>query len=790
MKIKRIIAVIPLVAALLPLVLHSSQTGFAAVKTDIADIKDGESFIIVNDAGKNTVSKYRSGRRLSAVPLSFGSLDGVSAVVDLPDNAAVFCTETSPDGIYLKSDEGYLTSADTGNGLFFTSEKTEFGLWRFVDGKYILNVNAEFNSKKNNYLEYYPNSDFYSTYDKGSGSSDSLFKMSFYRLTGGETGKKGGAYSLPVFETSDVHGKIAEISGENTGYLLAYIADKINDKRKNDKSRAVLVDGGDVYQGSPLSNLLNGESVSAVFDRMGYDAVAVGNHEFDWGIENTTDGDATMKDYTLNGVKHENLIPLVASNLYKDGEKVRFARDYVILEKTASDGETDLRVRIAVIGFLPDYSSSILYTRFTGEGYKIYEDHAAVNRLARELEEKGLCDATLLLVHGEAEETARRLGGDTAIDLVLGGHTHRNVSGRVNGLNYVQPAAYGQAYAYAELTFEPDAENKPVFKGVRAVQTLSAAKYEMLYKNSGGEELDPDIVALTDIYTDLISFAVNREIGYITETVSKNNLIGGSGNRSNTAGNWMSSIIARAAGADIGFMNSGGVRVSLDVTGGRRVITAADVYDVFPFGNFIYCYELTYGELLTLLEYSLTQSGGSLISYMTGIDCYYGGRGVNALVMKGVPVYKNGIFADGWENKKVKVAVNEYIATSDRRENGTPNPLVAWNKTDKLISVSPADNEGALEVLKGEAEKSGGLLTVDTHAYYINGTYNGEIKSADPGEIIIPADNGEQGGERQTGDVNAPLLLIPAAAAALAVLLKVIAAAVITAVVRKKEKKQ
>jgi hypothetical protein len=175
---------------------------------------------------------------------------------------------------------------------------------------------------------------------------------------------------------------------------------------------------------------------------------------------------------------------------------------------------------------------------------------------------------------------------------------------------------------------------------------------------------------------------------------------------------------------------------------------------------------------------------------MTGIDCYYGGGGVNALVMKGVPVYKNGKFADGWENKKVKVAVNEYIATSDRRENGTPNPLVAWNKTDKLISVSPADNEGALEVLKGEAEKSGGLLTVDTHAYYINGTYNGEIKSADPGEIIVPADNGEQGGERQTDNVNAPLLLIPAAAAALAVLLKVIAAAVITAAVRKKEKKQ
>lgn len=89
-----------------------------------------------------------------------------------------------------------------------------------------------------------------------------------------------------------------------------------------------------------VSNTLDGESLSAAFDAMEYDAVAVGNHEFDWGIDTVIDSDSTMRDYNEGGSFHKNNIPVVCCNLFKDGQKVDFADDYVILHKKAYDSES------------------------------------------------------------------------------------------------------------------------------------------------------------------------------------------------------------------------------------------------------------------------------------------------------------------------------------------------------------------------------------------------------------------------------------------------------------------
>ena len=59
--------------------------------------------------------------------------------------------------------------------------------------------------------------------------------------------------------------------------------------------RAVLLDGGDIFQGNTLSNLLDGRPLAEAYQLMGYDAVTIGNHEFDWQIENTVEP-ALIKD--------------------------------------------------------------------------------------------------------------------------------------------------------------------------------------------------------------------------------------------------------------------------------------------------------------------------------------------------------------------------------------------------------------------------------------------------------------------------------------------------------------
>lgn len=95
--------------------------------------------------------------------------------------------------------------------------------------------------------------------------------------------------TIEVFETTDVHGYLVDTSSGNEStfqYRMAYIANAVNEARANAENDAVLLlDGGDIYQGTPVSNLTYGNALRAAYDAMGYDAVSLGNHEFDWNVK-------------------------------------------------------------------------------------------------------------------------------------------------------------------------------------------------------------------------------------------------------------------------------------------------------------------------------------------------------------------------------------------------------------------------------------------------------------------------------------------------------------------------
>ena len=147
-----------------------------------------------------------------------------------------------------------------------------------------------------------------------------------------------GDYLLPLIETTDIHGLIADNSTDSIHYRLAYIADKVKDIRGHGgaykKERLLLLDGGDLYQGTTISNLQQGKPIYVSFDKMEYDAVALGNHDFDWGLENMVDPDATLLDYDYNGGHYVNEVPVICANLYQHGNRVSSTKDYVIVERT------------------------------------------------------------------------------------------------------------------------------------------------------------------------------------------------------------------------------------------------------------------------------------------------------------------------------------------------------------------------------------------------------------------------------------------------------------------------
>lgn len=551
-----------------------------------------------------------------------------------------------------------------------------------------------------------------------------------------------GKYTLSVMETTDVHGTLVNTSTGTNHYRLAYIADKANDIRGRgadyDRQRLLLLDGGDIYQGTVLSNIRRGKPMYMAFDKMDYDAVALGNHEFDWGFETMVDDDATLLGYEFAGKRSDNLVPVVCANLYRHGKRTNTTRDYVVLEKTATSADGHrVKVRIGVIGMAHYEAKSMFVHQFGEKGYAIPIDYSRINALADSLEHSGSCDATVLLVHGSADEAAQSLGQQSTVDLVLGGHSHRNMCDTTAwGLPYLQGKAYGMSYSYAELVFQVDAKGKATLSQVDNCRNIEVDGKRDTHTASGenADDLEADIIALSDSAVEHVKPMLEKVIGHITVDLVRNynNIddslaLPRSGGRASTMGNWMCDLVRRIGQADIGFVNNGGVRTSFPLNGAsQRNITVSNVYEMFPFDNLIYVYELTYTDLLKLLEYSMTKYGAMLLSRMVGIDCYLTVNNdesytLRSLVKDGTTIYADGQWTEGWADRTVRVAVSQFVATGDRvdKATGLHNPLVGWNKTSRLKSKDLVDNENAVRVLTEEAHRNNGLISVDVTPHFI-----------------------------------------------------------------------
>lgn len=716
----------------------TDPSSYIAEKVTAAEIAEGDKLFICFEDASVAVSSEFSASRVLPKGVTMGSVGEKSVLTEVPFTVALFTVEyTDADNgkFRLHADEGYLTIPANG-GLTLGDSADTNSEWQIFDDCFLYNCNYTYTSGSytynNYYVQYYAKYGNFTTYGKSKNSAVGPFTMGFYKLTNEAWEKSAkSVYTLPVFETSDIHGTLVDTSSEPDLHYMARIGKIVKDARSSggsyDKSRALLLDTGDIYQGNTISNLLDGNPMRAAFDKMDYDAVSIGNHEFDWGLDVSVDRDSTMADYTFDGDNYENHIPVVLSNFYVNGEKQDWLKDYVIVEKTAVNAAGDtIPVKVAVIGFAENYGSSTMPSMFSDLGYEIREDYDAINALATSLEESGVCDATVLLSHGEAQPVANSLGAGTVIDLVLGGHNHYNRAGKTTfGVEYMMPASNGTAYTTAQLQFNAY-NHQPVFRDVTDAQAVSIKEpASLLYLNEENMgNLDQDVVAVAREAMVEIQPLLEETVGAITTDSLRLTYLDEE-ERNCTAGNWVTSIYARIVDADVAFANKGGLRTEYTIPEGadKLDITVSDVYTTFPFGNPVYRYDVSYADLLEAINYSLTSRGKGLLSFITGIDVYYEGTTVNALVKDGTLIYQNGEWIDGWDSKTVSIAADEYVATTNRESGGLSNPLVAWNETDKLTSNAFVDNENAVKVLQKESQENDGYLYIDDQLHYISGDY-------------------------------------------------------------------
>ena len=525
--------------------------------------------------------------------------------------------------------------------------------------------------------------------------------------------------TIKVFETTDVHGYITDVSSykEDTfEYRLAYFSKIVNDARNNDAYEDVLLlDTGDIYQGTPHSNLTYGAAMRAAYDQMDYDAVGLGNHEFDWDVKTyATDAKGTMAPYEIGSYKGDSDIPVLMSNLYyKDsGERVEFTQDYTIVDK----GD----YKVGIVGWADDYSADIKASQIAP--YTIDDNREKLKELAEEVDKKA--DIVVILAHSDPKSIAEEMDPEV-VDLVAGGHTHKNVNGTAdNGIDYMQGNCYAYGYSTAEIKVNPETKDvevtTPEFKDI----SPKGGDHSYLYYNNGNNtQLDPEVTKISQAAWDAVKGEMYEVLGTVDQSITRD-FIDEANGTSSIAGNWLADMMLAATkdqNTVAAFANRGGIRANLEMAEGAssRDITVADIYTISPFGNRILTFAITGQQMAQQLERALiglnpeieidsdaAYQASNLGDQFAGITATY------KVVDGGIKVLSimtdDGQMIDVNDTTKTyNVYVNEYCATLDGSVFKGMTPLVAMDE-------APVDNLSTIAALREHRDTEGLNIELDT----------------------------------------------------------------------------
>lgn len=519
--------------------------------------------------------------------------------------------------------------------------------------------------------------------------------------------------TIEVFETTDVHGYLVDTSSGNEStfqYRMAYIANVVNEARANAENDAVLLlDGGDIYQGTPVSNLTYGSALRAAFDAMGYDAVALGNHEFDWDVKTyAADEDGTMSAYEIGEFKGDSNIPVLAYNLYDTGttNRASFVKDYVIVDKAG--------VKVALVGYIPDYSMDIMTAKIAP-----YDIDPSIEKLNAKIESIVAAedpDVVVVVAHASPRGLANSVNSEL-VDLVVGGHSHTVSYGVAdNGVAYIQGNCQAKGYANAKIQFNTETKEVTVVNP-SYVNTTGRDNTQNLFDTEGNTKLDPTVLAISHASWDAVKDDMSEVLGVADQSITRRARIGNSS--STIAGNWLTGLMLEATkelNTVVAFTNSGGIRCDLMANEGEttRTVTVGDIYAITPFGNRLYTYDLTGAELAATVENSFKNSNygdqfsGMVVKYTAEPD----GKDEEGRPVRGARTVVSIVLDDGTvvdikdNTKTYRVAVNEYCAT-------LPGSVFENKTPVQNVNEAPIDNISAIEALRAIGKANNGKLPLD-----------------------------------------------------------------------------
>ena len=408
----------------------------------------------------------------------------------------------------------------------------------------------------------------------------------------GAAQEKQMSVTLTLLSTTDSHGHLLavnELSNRPTNAGLAKIATLVRQIRETTPN-ALLLDCGDTTEGTPFAYYFAALDTKmpnpeiAAFNAMHYDAMAVGNHEFNFG------------EAEMWKAKGESHFPWLAANLketYASG--VRYIQPYIV-RKVAG-------IRVGIVGFVtPGVPRWEIPAHYAGYTFEPIVD--AARRVIPEVRAKS--DLVVAIVHSGLDrdlETGKpsyggvQLPGENAawelaenvpgIDVMFYGHTHEEMPKLiVNGVLMAQAKNWGGSLGRADVTMERNASGK----------WIVASKTSTTIRPTAETPQDPEIVKLLEPYEEKVEAYLNTPIATTSEALD--------GALARYEDEPLVDAIQRAqmqyAHADVSMATM--FIPSTHVAAGT--VTIRDAFGIYPYENTLYAVEMTGAQLKDALEHA------------------------------------------------------------------------------------------------------------------------------------------------------------------------------------------
>ncbi|MDD3363719.1 MAG: 5'-nucleotidase C-terminal domain-containing protein [Syntrophomonas sp.] len=393
--------------------------------------------------------------------------------------------------------------------------------------------------------------------------------------------------SLDILTVNDFHGALTE-DDKNPG--AAKLGKWLKDEKATNPEGTLLLSAGDMSQGSIDSNLLYGKTVIKAMNEIGFDAMAVGNHEFDWGLDCLRD-QASWAEF-----------PILTANITdkKTGHNLEGTKPWIIVERKG--------VKIGIIGVTTIEAVDKVSPKVIS-ACKIDEPAETVNRLVPELKQQG-AQAIIVLGHlggyldddkttitGEVTELANAI---TGVDVLVTGHTHQKMADYINGIAVVQAYYNARTVGHIALKYSPQA--KTVVSVIPSVIDLPTpgltedARVKAII-NDGQKEIGP-------VKNEIIG----KTLGDLSHQRDKVSVLG----------QWVTDIMRQETNADIAFQNGGGLRTSIPA----GEVTVGKLWEVIPFDNTLFLLDMKGSQILKVLQHGINNPKYQSLQY-SGIKVEY-----------------------------------------------------------------------------------------------------------------------------------------------------------------------